>query len=488
VKKVINAHLALFAVGVLQPASPREVRGFLRTVFSEGGGLPPIAEFSQFLQKQWMDGRLVRLFPQGAEFYSLTLSGTQYLPRNLRRTRDKFRMYLLRDAHRARILVSRGVPDEELAGASPAADTSTDVKGSAANKLGRTTFGRRFAYGQPYWPRIQGQFVSKTGPGRTPRDTFPDLLSFVTQDQVNEAGHSGFRFDYFGLGLCLSISPQLIWKIANAPDQFYRSFSLPKKGGGERQIESPRIFLKVIQWFLADFVFDDLPVHPSVHSFTIGRSVATNALSHERRSFVGNVDIEDFFGSITRELVSNLLLQNRFDHVEAEIISRLCTKQNRLPQGAPTSPVISNAVLYDFDSAASKECERHMLTYTRYADDITVSGDNRQDVIGMMNFIGQFLQEHYALRLNQQKTRIAGRGWQQRVAGVVVNEQAAPPRVLRRKIRAAFHNVSNTPEVSSERALELSGYLGYLNMFPKFAGTEVLQRYATILREARGLR
>lgn len=138
-------------------------------------------------------------------------------------------MYLLRDAHRARIIVSRGDSDEELAGGSPAVDTSTDVKGSAANKVGRTTFGRRFAYGQPYWPRIQRQFVTKTGPSRTPRDTFPDFLSFTSEYQVNEAGHFGFRFDYFGLGLCLSISPQLIWKIANAPDKYYRNFTVPKK-------------------------------------------------------------------------------------------------------------------------------------------------------------------------------------------------------------------------------------------------------------------
>ena len=486
-KKIINPHLALFAVGVLQPASAREVRGLFRTVFSEGGRLPSVQEFSEFLEEQYANGRVLRLLPQGDGYYSLTLSGTRYLPPNLTRTRDKFRMYLLRDAHRARIIASRGGIDEELAGASPAADTSTEVKGRAANKLGRTTFGRRFAYGQPYWPRIQGQFVTKTGPSRSLRDTFPDLLSFVTKDQVTEAGHASFRFDYFGLGLCLSISPQLIWKIANAPDQYYRNFSLPKKGGGERQIESPKIFLKVIQWFLADFVFDDLPVHASVHSFAIGKSVATNALRHERRAFVGNVDVENFFGSIALSSVINLLLQNGFDETEAEILSRLCTKQNRLPQGAPTSPVISNAILYHFDRMVSEFCASENLQYSRYADDITVSGDSRGNVIGALNFIAEVLQGTYALRLNRNKTRIAGRGWQQRVTGVVVNEQAAPPRRLRRKIRAAFYNASKSLEVSSDKIAELSGYLGYIKMFPKFTYTEMVQRYEAILREIRGL-
>ena len=375
-KKVINAHMALFALGVLQPASASEVRGFLKTIFSEGGRLPSTKEFSEFLEKQCVDGRVIRLLPDGVGVYSLTLNGTRYLPPKLRKTRDKFRMYLLRDARRARIVLSRGEFDEGLAGASPAADTSTDVKGSASNKVGRTTFGRRFAYGQPYWPRIQRQFVTKTGPSRTPRDTFPDFLSFISEEQVNEAGHFGFKFDYFGLGLCLSVSPQLIWKIASSPDKFYRSFTLPKKGGGERQIESPRVFLKVIQWFLADFVLDDLCVHSSVHSFTIGRSIVTNALQHQCRAFVGNVDIKDFFGSITRDSVSNLLLKSGFDPTESEIISGLTTKQNWLPQGAPTSPVIANAILYELDTAVAEMCAAKNLAYSRYADDITISGES----------------------------------------------------------------------------------------------------------------
>jgi RNA-directed DNA polymerase len=478
--------MALLAVGVLQPTSPREVRGFLKAVFPEGGQLPPIKEFSDFLEAQCTDGRVLRVVVEGGAFYSLTLSGTRYLSPSLRRTRDKFRMYLLRDAHRARVVLSRG-DDEGLAGVSPAADTSTGVKGSAANKVGRTTFGRRFAYGQPYWPRIQRQFVTKTGPGRTPRDTFPDLMSFLSRDQVNDAGHSGFRFDYVGLGLCLSISPQLIWKIANAPGQYYRHFTLPKKGGGQRQIESPRIFLKVIQWFLADFVLDDLPVHDSVHSFAIGRSIATNALMHQRRAFVGGVDIENFFGNVNRNAVLNLLLGNRFDQAEADIVSRLVTNQNRLPQGAPTSPVIANAVLYEFDAAVSQMCTQHHLSYSRYADDITVSGDDRGRILSILDFISGVLRENHGLRLNTDKTRIASRRGQQRVAGVVVNDEAAPPRLFRRKIRATFHEASKNPRVYLERIAELGGYLGYLKMFPKLTNGRAIQGYETVLRTVREL-
>jgi RNA-directed DNA polymerase len=189
----------------------------------------------------------------------------------------------------------------------------------------------------------------KTCQTRPPRDNFPSFLSFESAEQAAAAANLNFNFSYVGLGLCLGISPQLIWNISHQQDRYYRSFDIPKKAGGLRTIESPRLFLKVIQWFLADFVLDDLVPHNSVHSFAIKRSIVTNAQKHVSQNFVGNADIEDFFGTITTAMVMHLLVKNQFDIDEAGTIARLCTKDGRLPQGAPTSPVISNSILYEFD-------------------------------------------------------------------------------------------------------------------------------------------
>src|ERR1700674_5523785 len=185
-KKIINPQMGLFATGVLQPASAQEVRGFLGTIFKDAGELPPDQDFRSFLEGQLLLRRVIKVSPGENDLYSLTLSGNHYLSPALRKSRDKYRMYLLRDAHRARIVMSRGEADAGLAGASPAADTSTGVKGSAANKVGLTAFGRRFAHGQPYWPRISWQFVDKTGLTRPPRDNFPLLLSFNSTYQFAE--------------------------------------------------------------------------------------------------------------------------------------------------------------------------------------------------------------------------------------------------------------------------------------------------------------
>ncbi len=476
-KKIINPHITLMAVGILQPTSASEVRGFLTTVFSEGGQLPPVGEYSKFLEAQESEGRVIKISVKNPDHFSLTVAGTNYLPPKLRLTRDKFRMYLLRDARQARFILSRGESDKELAGVSPVVDTSSDVKGRAANKVVR-----RRASGRPYWPRMQGQFVRKTGLSRNPRDTFPPFLSYFDKAQVIAAGQESFRFDYFGIGLCLGVSPQLIWRMTIDTDRYYRSFKLPKKGGGDRLIECPRVFLKVVQSFLTDFVFGEMLVHPRVHSFALGRSIVTNAVNHVGKAFVGNVDIKDFFGSISRDLVLRLFIRHGFQEVEAEALSRLCTKQNRLPQGAPTSPVISNAILYEFDDAVSKYCDARGLTFSRYADDITVSGYSRVSVNEALLFLQQCLRELFGLELNEKKTRVSSRGGQQRVTGVVVNESAAPPRRYRRKIRAEFHSASKKPRDYVGQLAVLGGYLGYLKIFPKLQSARETKKYEQIFK------
>src|SRR2546423_9100808 len=98
------------------------------------------------------------------------------------------------------------------------------------------------------------------------------------------------------------------------------------------------------------------------------------------RSFVGNTDIGNFFGSIRSEAVVRHLESHEFHDYEANLIARLCTKDDRLPQGAPTSPVISNSILYKMDKQMTAFCNRRSLKYSRYADDITVSGGARLPV------------------------------------------------------------------------------------------------------------
>lgn len=485
-KKVINPYTTLYGVGVLQPISIGELHRFIETTFDESGSVPSAHDLQDFLKGQIENGRVLAIKGKTSTLYSLTEQGNLYLSPTARRLRDKFRAYLLREAHRGRIVPSRTRKDAGLVGVSPTVKARTDMKGGASNKLGLRSLPRAT---QVYWTRLSRQFQSETGPAGLVRDTFPKLISYDSVAQLRQARieKDASSFDYVGIGLCLGLSPRLISKIAYDPQRFYREFLQRKKSGGFRTIRSPRVFLKVVQWFLADVVFFNLPVSDAVHSFRQGRSIVTNAKNHEGRAFVANIDIEDFFGTITRRRIRAFLAKNDFTTEEATVISRLVTCDDCLPQGAPTSPILSNALLKDFDHDVATFAANLGVSYSRYADDISFSSDSRLSVKHCIRMATRELRR-YGLKLNHDKTRIANRSGQQRVAGVVVNEEAAPPRIVRRKIRAAFHHALTSPREFSERTAELGGYIGYLNQFDKYAASDLLKSYRDVLARVRIMR
>lgn len=291
--------------------------------------------------------------------------------------------------------------------------------------------------------------------------------------------------DFSTLGLLLGISPRLILDIALKPERHYRQFPLAKKGGGERQIDAPRTFLKVIQQFLADYFLNGLPVHESVHSFRTDHSIISNASQHCQKPFVGNIDIQNYFGSITRHRIIEKLRGVGYDAVSTEVIVKLCTKDGIIPQGAPTSPALSNIFLFDFDTAMAQQCEARGLSCTRYADDISISGDDHGQIMSMIQFARDYLAGEYQLSLNEEKTRVASQGGQQRVTGVVVNERPRPPRKFRREVRAAFHNAAKSDALDKNSIRKLRGYVSYLRSFEALRDGKEVAAYLQFLKGIR---
>jgi retron-type reverse transcriptase len=287
--------------------------------------------------------------------------------------------------------------------------------------------------------------------------------------------------DFTSLGLMLGISPQLILQIYARPDRHYRSFTIPKKDGNLRKIEAPRVFLKVIQKFIADYLLQKLPVHGSVHSFRHKRSIVTNASRHTGRRWVASIDIENFFNSISIMAIYRLMKTNGFDNNSARVIAALTTFMGHLPQGSPASPPISNAILYEFDMRFDTFCARSGLVYTRYADDITISGSNIHSINLAVSEAKQDLLTNFGLSLKSDKQRIISNCSQQRVTGVVVNEKAMPSRKFRREIRAALNNAINSSEISEKDFKRLSGYISYFKSFPQFISTAEFRRLESSL-------
>jgi retron-type reverse transcriptase len=266
----------------------------------------------------------------------------------------------------------------------------------------------------------------------------------------------------------MGISRLLLIQMAIKPDRHYRSFEILKKNGEPRVIEAPRVFLKTVQRFIADYVLGRLSVHTSVHSFLPGRSPVSNAYAHAHAKWVGTIDVKDFFPSIGIDAIHRLLRSSGYNENSARTISRLCTLGNVLPQGAPSSPLLSNAYLFQTDSMLSEMASALGLAYTRYADDLTFSGDNRSKVEEALTIAEVVLRNGSGLQINADKSRIMGPSSRRVVTGATVGRAVLPGRKLRRGIRAASYNLSRAPLVEVTELRRLEGYLSFFEAFPDF--------------------
>ncbi len=236
----------------------------------------------------------------------------------------------------------------------------------------------------------------------------------------------------------------------------YREFNIRKRSGGTRRILAPEKTLRDLQRLILRRVLRRLRAHPCATGFEKGHSIVTNALPHVRQDLVLRTDIRNFFESTSEKRVQKYFRKIGWNREAAATLTRLCTHNGGLPQGAPTSPRLSNLVNFPLDVALHKAAEQKGLAYTRYADDITFSGDagRREALMKLLGFA-----RHIARRLGytlhgKKKTRIRRRHQRQLVTGLVVNDAPRLPRETRRRLRAIEHQLSTRGSASlSEQQL-----------------------------------
>ncbi|MBU0471456.1 MAG: retron St85 family RNA-directed DNA polymerase [Nanoarchaeota archaeon] len=455
-----NWRIILWALGVVQPATAKEIRELLLKVFPDAGRIPSQDEFKVYLNL-WEKERLVGVVNRKSAHYSLTSRGNYRMGSDLRYNRDKVRLFLMKEARRNRIYLS-GEQIKELVGDSPTVIGSREIY-----KRHRPIIAALPCFGRNYWPMLLGQLLADPLKNGSPDNhlalySFPSFESLISSyDRFSRIKKPSLHL----LALAIGISPRLISYIIYKRPEHYRQFEIGKRGGGTRNICSPRVFLKTIQYWILDYLLFALKIHPSCNSYQKGKSIITNASDHVGKNYVANIDIKDFFNSISERSISKFLCNQGYDAGFSELISKLVTLNDGLPQGAPTSPHISNAFMYQFDEKIFKFCEKLKMVYSRYADDMTISGSNKKDIIRGIGFAKQYL-DSMGLSLNESKTRIASKGGQQKVTGIVVNSHISPPRMFRRKIRAMFHNAYKNPKEYRDKQGQLKGYLCYLCAFP----------------------
>jgi len=243
---------------------------------------------------------------------------------------------------------------------------------------------------------------------------------------------------------------------AGADDKRYRAFEIPKRTGGMRQIHAPTGLVRDLQTKLAPILLERYRAHPAAHGFLRERSILTNARLHVGQRLVLNVDMQDFFPSVNFGRVRGLFMAPpfRLGPAAASVFAQLCTYRNGLPQGAPTSPMLSNFAAADLDRRLSRLARENGVRYSRYADDITFSTNqaNFPPAIAVFGQVeagaglavraGEALERAVTasgFAINERKLRLQKRDQRQSVTGLNVNAKPNVTRKRIRRLRAMLH-------------------------------------------------
>ncbi len=247
----------------------------------------------------------------------------------------------------------------------------------------------------------------------------------------------------------------------------YTTFSIPKSNGSLREINAPIPKLMWSQRWILDNILNKIPVSAANTAYTKGSSIIKNAIPHVGANVVLKMDIESFFPSISFERVMSIYLEIGYVYSVALLLAKLSCYKGVLPQGAPTSPMLANLICRRLDLRLENLAKKMGFRYTRYADDLTFSGDSLID--GLSKSVKKIIQSE-GFSLSTKKTKVMRRNTSQRVTGLVTNNKPNIPREYYRKVRAIIHNCivngvhKQNPENSDEAIFKqrLYGYAYYI--------------------------
>ena len=292
----------------------------------------------------------------------------------------------------------------------------------------------------------------------------------------------------------------------------YSHFTIAKRNGTARQIWSPIPRLKFVQRWILHNILNNLTTHGAAHGFVRGKSIVTNAAVHSNSELLIKLDVKDFFPSVSWRRVKGVFRHAGYQEQISTLLALLCTEAPRqiikqdgvtyyvalgdraLPQGAPTSPALSNIVCLNLDRRLTGLADKIGLRYSRYADDLTFSlpvssqkstsaksdSDTKHNqLIGqLLGSVNKILREE-GFALNNDKTRVIRTGNQHNVTGMVVNGSGVPrvSRQIKRMLRAAVHNLESGGTLRADETLNtLSGYAAWIASAEPELGHSYLDR------------
>lgn len=273
------------------------------------------------------------------------------------------------------------------------------------------------------------------------------------------------------------------------PETYYNTFEIPKRNGKMRIICASSGDLKVLQrklssmlWFYQKTIWNEKNIKPNIsHAFEKEKSIITNARIHRNKRFVINLDLENFFDSFHFGRVQGYFEKNKdfkLPHDVAVIIAQIACYKGRLPQGAPSSPIIANLICQTLDIDLLRVTKKYRLDYTRYADDLTFSTNNKHFIDLQDAFLAEVAEviKKAGFSVNEKKTRIQFKDSRQEVTGLIVNKKLNINHDYTRKTRAMAHQLYTKGEYL------INGISGNLNQLEgRFSFIDQLDHYNNTL-------
>ena len=261
----------------------------------------------------------------------------------------------------------------------------------------------------------------------------------------------------------LRLSSNLVYWLASEDKARYQVFKIKKKDKSDRTIASPVLSLKMVQrWILENILYR---IKNSPYSFGFEKCGVSPLVScaekHKNNLYILKMDIKNFYPSILKEKIYYIFSEIGYNTEVSNLLTNICTYDNELPQGAVTSPYISNLILRKLDLRIAGYCNKRDIVYTRYADDLTFSSDNREVLRKIHGMIKKIVKDEGFL-LNDKKTIFMTPKGHKKILGVTVNNgMVKVSRELKRNLRALIHLQIATGDYSCNE--QIKGYISYIN-------------------------
>jgi RNA-directed DNA polymerase len=279
--------------------------------------------------------------------------------------------------------------------------------------------------------------------------------------------------------------------LSNAPRK-YKVYTIPKRTSGHRVIAQPSKELKAYQRTYLEL--QQLPIHDSAMAYREGFSIKDNATAHKQNRYLLNLDLENFFNSISNHLFwavweSIIPLPSEADKKALENLLFWCPSKTIggklvLSIGAPSSPLVSNFFMYKFDCAIIKLCTEKQIVYTRYADDLTFSTERKDILFELPLFVAKQLTTLFgsSIRINKKKTRFSSKAHNRHVTGITINNEGklSLGREKKRYIKHLVHQ-AKLSRLDNDAAPHLRGLIAFAKHIDPLFVQSLVRKYSAEL-------